>query len=83
LGKFRVFTKNRRDIRNFVFIGGVNNMGYKLFTGVNNTGDICIIFGVVVTGDETHAEKSTCLHLKVNIKVKNHYMSVNSNITAS
>ncbi len=26
-------------IRNFVFIDGVNNIGYKLFTGVNDTGN--------------------------------------------
>ncbi len=34
------FTKIRRDICNFVFIGSVNNTSNKLFTGVNNTNDI-------------------------------------------
>jgi hypothetical protein len=28
------------DIRNFVFISGVNDNGDKLFTGVNDTGNI-------------------------------------------
>jgi hypothetical protein len=27
------------DIRNFVFIAGVNNTGHKFFTGVIGTGD--------------------------------------------
>jgi hypothetical protein len=35
-----------------------------------------------VTGDETLAKRSVCLHLKVKIKKKNHNMSVNSNPTA-
>ncbi len=35
-----IFTKIRGDIRNFVFIAGVNDTGDKLFTGVNDTSDI-------------------------------------------
>jgi hypothetical protein len=32
-------TKIRGDIRNFVFITGVNDTGDKLFTGATNTGE--------------------------------------------
>ncbi len=32
--------KSLRDTRNFVFIASVGDTGDKLFTGVNNTGDI-------------------------------------------
>jgi hypothetical protein len=39
LGLFQIFTKICGDIRNFVFIAGINDTGDKLFTGVNDTGD--------------------------------------------
>ena len=39
LGLFGIFTKIRRDIRNFVFIVGVSETGKMLFTGVNDTDD--------------------------------------------
>jgi hypothetical protein len=44
--------------------------------------DIYILL-VKVTGDETLPIKSVCLHLKVNMKKKIIYMSVNSNPAAS
>ncbi len=39
LGPFQIFSKIRGDIREWMFITGVNNTGDKLFTGVNDTGD--------------------------------------------
>ncbi len=36
-GAIAKFTKIQGDIRNFVFIAGVNNTDNKLFTGVNDT----------------------------------------------
>jgi hypothetical protein len=39
LGPFKFCRKIRGDIHNFVFIPGVNDVGDKLFIGVNNTGD--------------------------------------------
>ena len=39
LGPFRIFLKIRKDIRELMFIAGVNDTGQKLFTGVNNTGE--------------------------------------------
>ncbi len=38
-GLFQIFSKIRGDIRECVFITGVNDAGDKLFTGVNDTGD--------------------------------------------
>ncbi len=37
LRPFKIFTRIRGDIRNFVFIAGINDTGNKLLTGVNNT----------------------------------------------
>ncbi len=37
LGPFRIFSKIRRDIRELMFIAGVNDTGEKLFSGINNT----------------------------------------------
>ncbi len=39
LGLFRIFSKIREDILEWMFITGVNVTGEKLFTGVNNTAD--------------------------------------------
>ncbi len=39
LGPFRIFSKIREDILEWMFIIGVNDTGDKFFTGVNNTGD--------------------------------------------
>ncbi len=39
LGPFRIFSKIRGDIREWMLISGVNDAGDKLFTGVNDTGD--------------------------------------------
>ncbi len=39
LGSFRLFSKIRRDIREWMFISGVNDTGGKFFGGVNDTGD--------------------------------------------
>ncbi len=39
LGPFRIFSKIREDILEWMFIAGVNDTGDKLFTGVNDTGD--------------------------------------------
>jgi hypothetical protein len=50
LGPFRIFSKIRGVIREWIFIAGVNDTGDKLFSGVNNTGEKCIA-GVVDTGD--------------------------------
>ncbi len=50
LGPFRIFSKIREDILEWIFITGVNNTGDKLFTGVNDTGNK-FIAGVVDTGD--------------------------------
>ena len=49
LGPFRIFSKIRGDIRELMFIAGVNT-GEKLFSGVNDTGEK-FIAGVVDTGD--------------------------------
>jgi hypothetical protein len=40
MGSFRIFMKIRGRIRKFVFSAGVNETGNKLFSGVNDTGDI-------------------------------------------
>jgi hypothetical protein len=53
--------KTHGDIRNFVFVAGVNDTGNKLLTRVNN------IAGVVDAGNETFATILTD-KLKVNIK---------------
>ncbi len=39
LGPFWIFLKIRGDIREWIFIVGVNDTGDKLFSGVNDTGD--------------------------------------------
>ncbi len=44
------FSKIRGDIRELMFITGVNDTGNKLFNGVNDTGEK-LIAGVVDTGD--------------------------------
>ncbi len=50
--QFWIFTKIRRDIRNFVFNAGVNYAGDKQFTGVYDTGEIVFqIIVVIDTGD--------------------------------
>ena len=38
LGPFWIFSKIRGDIRELLFITGVNDTGNKLFSGVNDTG---------------------------------------------
>ncbi len=50
IGSFRLFSKIRRDNREWMFITGVNDTGDKLFGGVNDTADK-FIGGVVNTGD--------------------------------
>ncbi len=45
MGQFRIFSKIHEDIREWMFIAGDNNAGDKLFSGVNDTGEI--IAGVV------------------------------------
>ncbi len=50
LGPFRIFSKIREDILEWLCITGVNDTGNKLFTGVNDTGDK-FIAGVNDTGD--------------------------------
>ncbi len=47
---FWIFSKIRGDIRELMFITGVNNTGDKLFSGVNDTGEK-FIAGVNNTGD--------------------------------
>ncbi len=49
LEPFWIFSKIRRDIRELMFITGVNDTGDKLFSGVNDTGKK-FIAGVVDTG---------------------------------
>ncbi len=44
------FSKIRGDIREWIFIDGVNNTSDKLFSGVNDTGEK-FIAGVVDTVD--------------------------------
>ena len=39
LGPFGIFSKIRGDIRELMFIAGVNDTGEKLFSGVNDTAD--------------------------------------------
>jgi hypothetical protein len=39
LGLFLIFSKIRGDIRELMFIAGVNDTGKKLFSGVVETGD--------------------------------------------
>ncbi len=50
LESFRIFSKIRGDIRELLFITGVNDTGDKLFSGVNDIGEK-FIAGVVDTGD--------------------------------
>jgi hypothetical protein len=50
LEPFRIFSKIRGDIRELLFITGVNDTGNKLFSGVNDT-DEKFIAGVFDTGD--------------------------------
>jgi hypothetical protein len=50
LGLFGIFLKIRGDIREFMFITGVNDTGEKLFSSVNDTGEK-FIAGVNDTGD--------------------------------
>ncbi len=38
LGPFWIFSKIRGDIRELMFITGVNDIGEKLFSGVDDTG---------------------------------------------
>jgi hypothetical protein len=45
-----MFLKIRGDIRELLFITGVNDTGNKLFSGVNDTGEK-FIAGVIDTGD--------------------------------
>jgi hypothetical protein len=61
LGPLQIFTKNGEDICYFVFIAGVVDTSYMLFTSVNDTGDKLLpvsllpddklIAGVVDNGD--------------------------------
>ncbi len=39
VGPFWIFSKIRGDVRELMFITGVNDTGEKLFSGVNDTGD--------------------------------------------
>jgi hypothetical protein len=48
---FRIFLKIRGDIRELMFITGVNDTGDKLFSGVNDTGKK-FIAGVIDTGEQ-------------------------------
>jgi hypothetical protein len=48
--RLEFFAKIRGDIRERIFIAGVNDTGDKLFSGVNDTGEK-LIAGVVATGD--------------------------------
>ncbi len=50
LEPFWIFSKIRGDIRELMFITGVNDTCNKLFSGVNDTGEK-FIAGVVDTGD--------------------------------
>jgi hypothetical protein len=50
LEPFCIFSKIRGDIRELLFITGVNDTGNKLFSVVNDTGEK-FIAGVVDTGD--------------------------------
>ena len=49
LGAFQLFSKIRRENREWMFINGDNDTGYKLFGSVNDTADKFI--GGVDTGD--------------------------------
>ncbi len=49
LGPFRIFSKIREDILEWMFITGVNDTSDKLFTGVNDTCDK-FIAGIFDTG---------------------------------
>ncbi len=51
LEPFWIFLKIRRDIRELMFVTGVNNTGDKLFSGVNDTGEK-FIADVVDTGEQ-------------------------------
>ncbi len=50
LGSFWIFSKIRGDIRELMFISGINDTGEKLFSGVNDTSEK-FIAAVVDTGD--------------------------------
>ncbi len=50
LEPFWIFSKILGDIRELMFVTGVNDTGNKLFSGVNDTGEK-LIAGVVDTGD--------------------------------
>ncbi len=43
LGPFWILSKIRGDIRELMFIAGVNDTGEKLFSGVNDTGNKFLI----------------------------------------
>ena len=50
LGPFRIFSKIREDILEWMFITGVNDTGDKLLSGVNDVSEKFIV-DVVDTGD--------------------------------
>ncbi len=50
LGPFWIFLKIRWDIREWMFIAGVNDTGGKMFSGVNDTGEK-LFGGVNDTGE--------------------------------
>ncbi len=50
LGPFRIFSKIREDILEWMYITGVNDTAEKLFTGVSDTADI-FFGGVNDTGE--------------------------------
>ncbi len=52
LGPFWIFSKIRGDIRELMFIAGVNDTGEKLFSGVNDTGEKFIAGVIVDTGQK-------------------------------
>jgi hypothetical protein len=53
LGPFLIFSKIRGDIRELMFIAGVNDTGEKLFSGVNDTGDKFLIVDTVRNNQKT------------------------------
>ncbi len=57
MGPFRIFSKIRGDIREWMFITVVNDTGDKVYIGVNDTAinpchGFSVIAGVVDTGDK-------------------------------
>ncbi len=67
IGAISIFTKIRGDIRNFLFIAGVNSTAEKMYTGVNEISDKTFVRVSVINW------QLVCLHLEINVLEKEFY----------